>query len=241
MTDKQIIIDGVDVVKCRNFTSKWDFNNCGHICKGTECKYKRLWYKKQLARKEQELKNICKAFDIEYLIDKETGNLIGRCNKLYKKEQECEALQMSENEAGEIIAELKAYKDVNEDFKTAWEELKAENEELKNKLHKNFEEKDKLHLIIDRLLEASGYYTNTASAEDFEDVYENMRYEKQQLDQLKQTITEIKEITEVEIECKTYEIENDCFNETRCKALNEHIDFIKQILQKISECEVENE
>lgn len=28
-------------------------------------------------------------------------------------------------------AELKAYKDVNEDFKTAWEALKAENEQLK--------------------------------------------------------------------------------------------------------------
>ena len=50
---------------------------------------------------------------------------------LKAKEQECEALQMSENEAGEIIAELEAYKDINEDFKTAWEELKAENEELK--------------------------------------------------------------------------------------------------------------
>ena len=44
-------------------------------------------------RKEQELKNICKAFDIEYAIDEETGNLIGRCNKLYKKEQECEELK----------------------------------------------------------------------------------------------------------------------------------------------------
>ena len=51
--------------------------------------------------------------------------------QLKRKEQECEALQMSENEAGEIIAELNAYKDINEDFKTAWEELKAENEELK--------------------------------------------------------------------------------------------------------------
>ena len=67
-------------------------------------------------------------------------------------------------------------------------------EELETELNKAFEEKDKLHLIIDRLLEASGYDTNTASAEDFEDVYENMRYEKQQLDQLKQTLTEIKEI-----------------------------------------------
>ena len=58
MTDKQIIIDGVDVAKCRCFTSEWDFNNCGHICKGTECKYKRLWYKKQLARKEQECEKL---------------------------------------------------------------------------------------------------------------------------------------------------------------------------------------
>ena len=50
--------------------------------------------------------------------------------------------------------------------------------------------------MIDRLLEASGYDINTASAEDFEDVYENMRYEKQQLEQLGQTLTEIKETAE---------------------------------------------
>ena len=60
MTDKQIIIDGVNVAKCRCFTSEWDFNNCGHICKGTECKYKRLWYKKQLKRKEQECEELKK-------------------------------------------------------------------------------------------------------------------------------------------------------------------------------------
>ena len=58
MTDKQIIIDGVDVAKCRCFTSEWDFNNCGHICKGTKCKYKRLWYKKQLQAKEQECEEL---------------------------------------------------------------------------------------------------------------------------------------------------------------------------------------
>lgn len=55
------------------------------------------------------------------------------------------------------------------------------------------------------------------------------------VDEYKQTLTEIKEIAENEIECKTYEIEHDCFNETRCKALNEHINFIKQILQKTAE------
>ena len=57
----------------------------------------------------------------------------------------------------------------------------------------------------------------------------------EETEKFKNCLTEIKDIAEIEIECKTYEIENDCFNETRCKALNEHIDFIKQILQKISE------
>ena len=34
-------------------------------------------------------------------------------------------------------AELKAYMDVNEDFKTAWKELKAENERLKAEIKNN--------------------------------------------------------------------------------------------------------
>lgn len=38
------------------------------------------------------------------------------------------------NKLQEENAELQAYKDVNEDFKTAWEELKAENERLKNEI-----------------------------------------------------------------------------------------------------------
>ena len=63
----------------------------------------------------------------------------------------------------------------------------------------------------------------------------------EEAEKFKNCLNEIKEITEIEIECKTYEIENDCFNETRCKALNEHIDFIKQILQKIKECEAKDE
>ena len=47
----------------------------------------------QFKRKKEELRNICKAFDIEYIIDKETGSIIARCNKLNKKEQECEELK----------------------------------------------------------------------------------------------------------------------------------------------------
>ena len=109
MTDKQIIIDGVDVSGCEciiedyqranNFEGRYEHikNVCELGERGAEyynlfCKDNPNCYYKQLKRKEQELKNICKAFDIEYATDEETGNLIGRCNKLYKKEQECEEL-----------------------------------------------------------------------------------------------------------------------------------------------------
>lgn len=108
-------------------------------------------------------------------------------------------------------------------------------EELKKGLHQNFEEKDKLHLIIDRLLEASGYDTNTASAEDFEDVYENMRYEKQQLDQLKQILTEIKDMCS-EINCESLMQNSWCGNTDFKMGCCEKL-FKKQILQKISEVE----
>jgi len=51
-------------------------------------------------------------------------------------------------------AELKAYKDVNEDFKTAWEELKAENERLK-------EEKGGMQILIDNYIALTEKYHQT--------------------------------------------------------------------------------
>lgn len=50
---------------------------------------------------------------------------------------EINRLKEENEKLNEIIAELKAYKDVNEDFKTAWEELKAENERLKEEIKNN--------------------------------------------------------------------------------------------------------
>lgn len=76
-----------------------------------------------------------KSYDInDYLKDdKEQQKAVIR--ELFKEittqQGKIDAYKISENEANEIIAELQAYKDVNEDFKTAWEELKAENERLK--------------------------------------------------------------------------------------------------------------
>lgn len=142
------------------------------------------------------------------------------------------------------------------------EEERKRNEEkyerLNNELNKNFIEKEKLHLIIDRLLEASGYDTNTASAKEFEDVYKNMRYEKQQLEQLKIENEELKKINKAN--AKSYEkhwyklekykqtlaeIKKHFDEECRlCKASHVNITDeickeceIKDILQKISEVE----
>ena len=141
------------------------------------------------------------------------------------------------------------------------ERKEKECEELKKYLHQNFKEKDKLHLIIDRLLEASGYDTNTASAEDFEDVYENMRYEKQQLDQLKTELEQEKALKETYLTCykaKHEDIDGELFKFKQTlaeiKKIAEQISLpmgtgkssnrvilANKILQKISECEVEND
>lgn len=131
--------------------------------------------------------------------------------KLLRKEQECEALQMSENEAGEIIAELKAYKDVNEDFKTAWKELKAENDELKKQVCGL---RPELKSMIDKIcckynIEAKYYH------EKIVEIINN-------LDKLSKTLAEIKELL----------LKTPTDSQMHC------INAKSVILQKISECVV---
>lgn len=78
------------------------------------------------------------------------------------------------------------------------DELQAEKqkvEELEKSLEQTFKEKDKLNIIIDRLLVASGYDKSTASAEDFEDVYVDMSYKLNKFIEYKQALAEIKEYT----------------------------------------------
>ena len=109
---------------------------------------------------------------------------------------------------------------IQNEYEQQLEQLKVENEKLKKELEALYDD-------------CKGCPTCN------EAMYNANLYTKEYI-KFKQILANIKEFAEVEIECKTYEIENDCFNETRCKALNEHIDFTKQILQKISECEVKN-
>lgn len=87
---KPLIIVGINVSKCcyvidydpPEGQGTWG----GAIHKGAcrvyskDCKDNPNCYFKQLARKTQELETICKAFDIEYGYDEETGAIVGRCN-----------------------------------------------------------------------------------------------------------------------------------------------------------------
>lgn len=126
MTDKQIIIDGVNVAGCeayKPYLGKYDCialgNKSAATCKGSpNCLFK------QLARKTQECEGIKKQLERfktenEKLKDKayilfdeaiiERDNFIEELKAEKEQvEQEREALQMSDNEAREIIAELKA-------------------------------------------------------------------------------------------------------------------------------------
>jgi len=55
--EESIFIDDIDVSQCCDLNKEdpGDYSYCGRICEGTECKYKRLWYKKKLAEKEREV------------------------------------------------------------------------------------------------------------------------------------------------------------------------------------------
>lgn len=148
--DKSIMIDNIDVSKCEQITYKYSLNPmCGDT--GICCRGRKNCDFKQLARKEQELENICKAFDIEYIIDKETGNLIGRCNKLCKKEQECEELREYHNKCCQEFEKEKQdlinrYNQLSRDFYSGkycdvekckqLDQLKASKEQAEQKLEK---------------------------------------------------------------------------------------------------------
>lgn len=101
--EEEITIDGVDVAGCVRLQDDKMSCDLGGDCKGWDnCYYKQL---KRLQQENADLKKYIERMD----------------------EPE---LQVIDADIALENAELKAYKDVNEDFKTAWEELKAENERL---------------------------------------------------------------------------------------------------------------
>ena len=215
-----------------------DFHN-GKYCNEENCNL--------LKAKEQELKNIYQAFDIEYAIDEETGNLIGRCNKLYKKEQECEYWQKELDKTHLLMLEKQ-----NELIKEIEKNEKLE--ECNDTLFKAIEEVNRINKKLDaenkKLKKAYCEFKNycTCNTEKF----------------LK-TFAEIKKVTEpykmtikkICGNCKKYDDCHACCykdincykytsaNTNACEEFTYLDEFIpnilaNNILQKISECEVDN-
>ena len=242
MTDKQIIIDGVDVSGCPYYIDS-DGSCSSHDCECIKCIHNVCFYKDYKA-----------------------------------KEQECEALQMSENEAGEIIAELQAYKDINEDFKTAWEELKAENEELKKIINeaknsnldlKSFlvgeavqneyeQQLDQLKAENESLKDSLKMFSSTldwalksqvglykrqidSSVPDDWEYEEVLVLVEQYIEKLKQTLAEIKEIAEGMHDLWINKTPYTDINNLVKHILECELNRIRYKLDEIIECEVEND
>ena len=133
-----------------------------------------------------------------------------KSKQLKYKEQECEELKKIINEAKNSKLDLKSFlvgEAVQNEYEQQLDQLKAENEELK---------KDVIEAL--KLVEITSTH-NT--------------FQESRINKLSKTLTEIKEIAESEIDSKE-------FMAIQCM-LNGSVDnknkVLKQILQKISECE----
>ena len=145
-------------------------------------------------------------------------NQIVELNNMVKvKEQECEAYKMEADEGIEINAELK-----------------AENDELKEKVKKygeinEQETKDYAELLkqLDQLKAENDELKKQLTILDDEDVVVEITVKQfEEYKKLKQTLTEIKEIAEWK-------------NEYWSLGIADYKNMADEILQKISECEVE--
>lgn len=168
MTDKeQIIINGVNVSKCKYHNNGWcELPESTDDARNKPCGDMTLFdcYYKQLARKTQELKTICKAFDIEYGYDEGTGVIVGRCNKLIEKEKALEEYKQSLDEKNKFLQDLgisaggefKRIKFYFESLKNKYDEKEKELEELKEKCRALYNTKLELSRDLDHYKRA--YY-----------------------------------------------------------------------------------
>ena len=108
-------------------------------------------------------------------------------------------------------------------------------------------ENETLKITREKLL--GDLYIAEESLKDYEEHYKRSEQEKAkyyqqtlddeiQINELLQTLQEIKKIAEIKIDCKQYEIDHDCFNDTRRKAIRELIETLQDILDLITKSEV---
>ena len=224
MTDKQIIIDGIDVSGCV-FYGFSNLNN--HLCTSKEfskidctyCNNNPNCYYKQLKRAENTVEE-CHKYQAELE------------DKLTAKEQECERLK---NERTiDLVKQL--------------DQLKAENDELKTKLI-NWLGKEGLRQsekeFYEQQLEAykmeaeEGKEINAELKSDNKYLNDLLNQALKDYEKAVQTLTEIKEIAEV---CQCHNVDGcyECKHFDYCDIEDAEIptrDVCKLILQKISEVE----
>ena len=235
MTDKQIT-NKIDISKCEFcedseycyiYSGTADFK---WMCKENEdCQIKNLLL--QLKSKEQECQQ---AMDNYVQLDLQRVKKYNELVDLYKaKEQECEELKKIINEAKNSKLDLKSFlvgEAVQNEYEQQLDQLKAENESLKDSL-KMFSS------TLDWALKSQvGLYKRQidSSVPDDWEYEEVLVLVEQYIEKIKQTFTEIKEICE-----NNDELQGD-FNVVDCDKykLGKH-NLANKILQKISKCEVE--
>lgn len=178
MTDKQIIDKLKNDVTCKE-------NIINHLAEHN------IKLQDQLARKEQELGKICKAFDIEYAIDEETGNLFGRCNKLYKKEQERKELVSKCNQLD------KKCKQQSWDIGNLGYKIKNQRHEINNRLKQLDQLKAENEKIEQCIIEQNRLVVGMTKE------IETLTFKKYEL---LQTLAEIKEIANYSFNLSTSEL-----------------------------------
>ena len=188
MTDKQIIIDGVDVSGCAGYYfSPTKFHSCQDI---------------------QQVNNL--GYEQDTLCEQNPNCYY---KQLKRKEQECERLKEEVSLLKESNSKLQQIEDVNsleKCYLQQLDQLKAENEKLKKQVCGL---RPELKSIIDKTcckynIEAKYYH------EKIVEIINN-------LDELKQTLTEIKNIAKEKAKVNDW--------------------LALEILQKISECEGNND
>ena len=207
MTDKQMIIDDVDVSKC-NYFNNTDKSYCEECCSEFGCAIcndRPNCYYKQLARKEEECEELKE--DREHW----KSNFNGKVSAIE-----------------ELLKQLDQLKAENEELKTMLKDLSYENQKFCYQIEEQTKQlepfKDEYFKGLDNVVIAE------LAKKSIRITAENSK--------LEQTLTEIKKITKnmnnecfySDFDCKDCDMKNGCTYQGEIK-----------ILQKISECEVENE
>lgn len=205
---KQTIIDGVDVSGCECYSEHRE-GYCGWFtpCEGDSCQYKLDWALQQLKRKEQEYEELKSARD----------SWISKC------EQETKIKELYQEQLDQLKAENDKLKEImHKDFCTHYVLG-----ECSQKHHNNCVGRNQCIKDLEQEIEELKIYieSNKQQVKEVETLVMDNDRLINELTQYKQTLTDIKEITE----------------DAKTKVFVDMEEFWKQILQKISECEVTNE